>query len=182
MMKFCGDDGSELSCEKNGVLVFSGDLRMVCTTAAFLCKVCDKMILAEHGAWRETHIEEINLKPRYNISLQYDHYSARRDSPICVDCGRIMNFMGDGILLDKTEHSYLKGEMWVCPQCDYVFIDKKHSSWPPPLNLEEKRELEEKYAPNMIKMGVGVIPFFQTIKEEEDKESEMMDKILESAE
>ena len=86
--------------------------------------------------------------------------------------------MGDGILILEDEHAHNEGKMWACPQCDYVIMDLKHQSWPAPLSLEEKRELEDKYAPNIIKIGVGVIPFFQTIKEEEDEESGMMDKIL----
>ena len=126
-------------------------------------------------------IQEINLKPRYNISLQYDHYSAVQESSVCVDCGRIMIFMGEGILLLEDEHAHLKGKMWVCPQCDYVIIDAKNHGWSAPLTLEEKRDLETDFAPNIVKIGTGVIPFFQTIKEEEAKESEMMDKMLNEA-
>ena len=151
---------------------------MVCRSDAFLCKTCGNMVSIGHSKFGKAKIEEINLKPRYNISLQYNHYSAVEDRPVCVDCGRVMNFMGDGILLLEDEHAHNEGKMWACPQCDYVVIDRKHQSWPPPLSLEEKRKLEDKYSPNMVKIGVGVIPFFQTIKEEEAEESEMMDKIL----
>ena len=181
MSKHCGDCGNELSCEKNGALLFSGDLKMVCRTDAYICKKCDHMILTGHGGWAEASIEQINLKPRYNRSLQYEHYSAREDRPVCVECGKVMNFMGDGILLLDDEHAYNKGKMWSCPHCDYVFIDRPHAPWPPPLSLDEKRELEEQYAPNIVRIGTGVIPFFKTIKEAEEKEAEIMDEVLESA-
>ena len=52
-MIYCGDCGNELSCEKNGALIFSGDLRMVSNTDAFLCKICGNMISIGHGGWRE---------------------------------------------------------------------------------------------------------------------------------
>ena len=170
-MLYCGDCGGTLRCKKNGALIFSGTLDKVRRTDAYLCEKCDQMVLIGHGDnWRDSHIEQINLAPRYNISLDYDHYSAVEQRPICADCRKIMDFMGDGILLLEDEHSYQEGKMWSCPHCDYIFIDRNHTGWSAPLTIDEKRELEEKYAPNIVRIGTGVIPWFDSIKKYEEEE------------
>lgn len=171
MGKYCGDCGEGLKCEKNGAYMFSGDLKKYRHTDAWYCTKCDRMVLDGHGAgWMETPIELIDLSQRYNVSLNYEHYSAVQDRAVCADCLKTMDFMGEGILLVEDEHTYLDGKMWVCPHCDYIFISVKHTGWPAPLSLDEKRALEEKYAPNIIRLKTGVIPFFDSIKKAEKEE------------
>lgn len=129
------------------------------------------MVLTGHGAgWLDVPIELINLKPRYNVSLNYEHYGAVEDRAVCADCHKTMDFIGKGILLLKDEHAHQFGRMYACPHCDYIFIDRKHTGWPAPLTLDEKRALEEEYAPNIVRIGTGVIPFFSSIKKAEEEE------------
>lgn len=171
MSRYCGNCGDSLRVEKNGAYLFSGDLKKYRHTDALLCVKCDKMVLTGHGAgWFNTPIEMIDLKPRYNTSLLYEHYGAVEKRAVCVNCQKTMDFMGKGILLLEDEHAHQFGKMWVCPHCDYIFIDAKHTGWPPPLTLDEKRGLEDEYAPNIVRVGTGVIPFFSSIKKAEEEE------------
>jgi DNA-directed RNA polymerase subunit RPC12/RpoP len=169
-MYYCGECGAELKCESNDARIFSGDLKKIRHTDAFLCRPCDHMILVGHGGWMDTSIEEISLKERYKLSLLYEHWSAVEKRPVCAECRKTMNYHGEGILLLSDEHAHQYGKLWVCPHCDYIFFRRKHTSWPPPLTLDEKRELEEQYAPNIVKIGTGLIPRFESIVKAERKE------------
>ena len=168
--KYCGDCGERIDCHKNGALMFSIDLSKYRITDAYLCKRCDKMILDGHRKeWEETPIEKIDLKPRYNISISYEHYSSVQDRPVCADCSKTMDFMGEGVLLDEDERAGRAGRMWVCPHCDFIFLETI-GDWSQPLSIDEKRILELELSPNMIKMNYGVTTFFQRVKDEEEME------------
>ena len=91
MSRVCGDCGYILQVVKNGALLFSVDLKKYRETTAYGCRKCDKIVLTNYSTWLDVPIEKIDLKPRYNVSLSYDHSTSVEDKPVCVDCSKTMD-------------------------------------------------------------------------------------------